>query len=142
MVNPIQTTLLYTTNLDRRAIITAKETGITMTDSFADGVAIDNRHLSLTTIAIYNEHASFSLDYSIFGHLDDNVISGVPTQPAFDGTWVEIPKDNCVVTVLAQKSKGETFTENWAWLLIRFKNTTSGNSPTAQVTIRSRQSRY
>lgn len=133
----ITQTQLYSRNKDLRAVMYGKETGLALTDSYADTLHVDNRHLSMTTIAIYNE-GSNSLTYRIYGHLDDN--SGAP--PAFDGTWVELPKDSCETAVAAGASKGETFTENWAWLLVRIKRTTSGQDTTAQITLRSRQSRY
>ena len=117
----LSTIQIYSTNRDLRAVIYGKRTAIAITDAFTNGLTVNNIHLSMTTLAIYNEHASNSLDYSIFGHLDDNGA----VEPAFDGTWVELPKDSCVTTVAPQKSKGETFTENWAWLLVRFKNTNS-----------------
>ncbi len=132
------TSQLYSSNKDKRAVLFGKKTGITITDSYTDGIFINNIHLSLTTIGIYNEHATNSLNYRMYAHLDDNA----EIAPVFDGTWIEIPKDNCEVTVGPQASKGETLTENWAWLLFRFKNTVAGSNATAQITLRSRQSRY
>jgi type 1 fimbria pilin len=134
IANPTQ---LYSTNKDLRAVIYGKDTGIAILDAWGNGATIDNRHLSMTTITIYNEGAN-SLDYKVWGHLDDNNGSA----PAFDGTWTELPKVDCTTAVAGGVSKAATLTENWAWILIRFKRTASGQATTATVTMRSRQSRY
>ena len=138
MVNPISLTHLHGTNVrDLRPVKFGTQPGVTMTDAYTDGVVIDSAQLGMTTVVIYNSGAN-SLDFKIYGHLDEN--NG--TQPTFDGTWVEIPKDDSEVTLATDKATGDRIIEDWAWLLIRFKRTTAGQDTTADVTVRSRQSRF
>lgn len=109
------------------------------TNGYANSLFIENHHLSLTTFSIYNSGGN-GLVYTVWGHLDD---SGPPyTEPTFDGTWVQIPSTTYEITVPAGESRAETLTDNFAWILIRFKRETTGQDTTAIVRMRSRQSRY
>lgn len=92
----------------------------------------DKRNFARVLMEIFNSGSSNSLDYEFSGHPDESDTPPTITEPAekwhvfLTGTGTLAPKENVAKWI----------DDNWAWLMIRVKRTSSPNDTTVEINIR------
>lgn len=106
----------------------AFETGDTDTQVFV----FDKRNFARVLMQIFNSGDTNSLDYEFSGHPDESDTPPTITEPAekwhvfLTGTGTLAPKENVAKWI----------DDNWAWLMIRIKRTTTALDTTVDINIR------
>lgn len=90
-------------------------------DTFTDTCVIDNSNYKKIFMLLFNSHASKGLIYQIFGNANFN--NGVP--PDTDATWKELTTTGGI-TVAAQAFDAQSLSDDYCWLLFKFKRATAG----------------
>jgi len=92
----------------------------------------DKRNFSKVLMEVFNSGDTNSLDYEFSGHPDESDTPPPITEPAekwhvfLTGTGTLAPKENVVKFI----------DDNWAWLMIRIKRTTTVLNTTVDINIR------
>lgn len=92
----------------------------------------DKRNFSRVLMEIFNSGATNSLDYEFSGHPDESDTPPPITEPA--EKWHVFQTGTG--TLLPKKNVAKWIDDNWAWLMIRIKRTSSPNDTTAEINIR------
>lgn len=95
---------------------------------------IDARNLESLLIHFFNNAGTNSFDYQILGHAKE--VDTPPTLEEPNQAWKEL----VVPTALANDiAASEVITDDWAWIAIRLRRTTSAQDSIADVFIRGKK---
>ncbi|MCV0398543.1 MAG: hypothetical protein K5785_00955 [Nitrosarchaeum sp.] len=101
-------------------------------NSFVDEHYIDMADLQKLLIQIQNKHASNSLDYAIYGFAEE-----LAMPPAYNAERYHELKAS--TTIAADSQDSVSVTDNWRWILIRLKRTTTDQDSTASIFVRGKK---
>ena len=95
----------------------------------------DNRNLAELLLHFYNNAGTNSFDYQILGHALEIDVPPTLTEPMTSG-WEELVAPTGVANNATDK---QVITEDWAWIAVRLRRTTSGQDSIANVYSRGRK---
>jgi hypothetical protein len=130
MVTPLAPTSYNGANQTNSQFETHTDSSITVTsDTYVDIDVIYFSNYVNGLFTIENTHASNSLTYTIYGHESEN---GGTYPAASDLGWIALNGAKDIV-VAAQANSEQSLTDRVAWLLIRMKRTSAGQSSAATL---------
>ena len=97
-----------------------------------ENIIIDNRNLASLLIHLFNDGGTNSFDYEISGHAKE--VDTPPSLSEPNEDWHVLPDGTG--SIANNASDAVSVTDDWAWIAIRLKRTSSGLDSIANVYIR------